>query len=504
MFVVLFVTQILGYWFHNLTIMTDIASNRNNDMLSHDGHLYWLDKLIANETKKSWRCATRLANGKRCQGRVYTDLDNRSVTVVSAHGAHTGDAARVEVARAITTMKRRAVDTQEIPTQIRTNTLQNMTLAARARLPDKAATTKRIQRVRQVVNAAPAQPVDRASIEIPESFQEYEHNPGQVENFLLSDSGVGDQDRILIFGRASSQQWISHVQKIYVDGTFSLAPSLFAQIFVLMAERNGFVIPILYALLPNKQQVTYTRMLQMIRTAWPEFNPEIVSLDYEIAIVNAFNGVFPGIQLHGCLFHLVQNVKRRLSSEGLMQRYVNDADFALQARMIPALAFVPIDNLVDAVDSLRGIIDDDTEEPEPPIDADLMPILDSFESTYIGRLVRLNRRSRPTFSPEMWSCYERTLNDEARTNNYAEAAHRRLQAEFGVDHPTLWKFIDGLRTVQKSTDQIYEEFVRGDSPPRKRNKYQQMDARILRIVESFESREIVEYLRGIASNFMMD
>jgi hypothetical protein len=186
-----------------------------------------------------------------------------------------------------------------------------------------------------------------------------------------------------------------------------------------------------------------------------------------------------------------------------MHRYNTEADFALEARMIVALAFIPIESLENAIDALRGVTDDD-EDNEPKIDEQLVIILDYFEDNYLGKMRRNNRRDRPMFQPQTWSCYERTLNNEARTNNFAEAAHRRLQANFGVDHPTLWKFIDGLRSVQKSTDQLYEEFVRGSQPPRKRTKYQQADERILNLVEDFENREIIEYLRGIAHNFVMD
>lgn len=270
-----------------------ILSKRDREVFSHGGHLYWFDKLISAGTIKSWRCAKRLANGKKCCGRVYTNLDDEFLRVAKDHAAHEGDAAGVEVARALTELKRRAVETQEIPSQIRTNALQNLSQAARGRFPNKAATNKVIHRARGNANAAPAQPVDRASIVIPDNYQNYEYEPGQFENFLTADSG--DENRILIFGRQDIETWIGRVKKIYVDGTFRLAPSLFSQIFVVMAERGGFVIPTLYALLPNKQQVTYSRMIQLILNAFPNFCPEAISLDFDV--INSFASAFAGSEL---------------------------------------------------------------------------------------------------------------------------------------------------------------------------------------------------------------
>ena len=104
----------------------------------------------------------------------------------------------------------------------------------------------------------------------------------------------------------------------------------------------------------------------------------------------------------------------------------------------------------------------------------------------------------------MWSCYERTINGQQRTNSHAEAAHKRLQTELQMDHPSIWKFIDGLKRIQKGRDVFYERMIAGQPPPAKRRKYRQADERLLNLVRDYENRPILEYLRGIAHNFEMN
>lgn len=62
---------------------------------------------------------------------------------------------------------------------------------------------------------------------------------------------------------------LEDVTHIYVDGTFKLAPLIFKQIYVVLAEKNGYVFPLLYCLLVNKQRHTYERLFDLIHTTWP-------------------------------------------------------------------------------------------------------------------------------------------------------------------------------------------------------------------------------------------
>ena len=87
-------------------------------------------------------------------------------------------------------------------------------------------------------------------------------------------------------------------------------------------------------------------------------------------------------ELHGCLFHLTKSMRRQLSENGLLQRYNVEPRFALHARIIAALSFVPIDNLDDAFDALSNQLANE-----------LTPILNWLEDNYIGRSGRDNCRT---------------------------------------------------------------------------------------------------------------
>ena len=110
--------------------------------------------------------------------------------------------------------------------------------------------------------------------------------------------------------------------------------------------------------------------------------------------------------------------------------------------MISALAFVKPQDVKDYANDLWEVIPEELE-----------PIMDWFESNYIGLwkeksdpqqfFVHCNfagkdrRQGRrvvhvpPRFPVELWNVYDRTIANQHRTNNYAEAGNRRISAEIG-------------------------------------------------------------------------
>lgn len=77
----------------------------------------------------------------------------------------------------------------------------------------------------------------------------------------------------------------------FADGTFSIAPSLFSQIYVILAKKPQGVHPVLYALLPNKQNTTCVRIFELLKEIKPNLKPTSINCDFEQAAHSAMKEV---------------------------------------------------------------------------------------------------------------------------------------------------------------------------------------------------------------------
>lgn len=188
--------------------------------------MFIFDGESADGEKSYYRCRRR---NMKCKARIHVGLNNVVVKTIGEH-SHESSAATLEVAAVVTGVKRRAAESQEIPSVVINNCGRNLSVAGQGICPSDKAMKMTIRRARKQNANAPAAPENLTDLEIPEVYREYNVEEGVTENFLLGDSGA-DEQRILIFGRRrgldTSETW-------YADGTFTITPTLFGQVFVIM------------------------------------------------------------------------------------------------------------------------------------------------------------------------------------------------------------------------------------------------------------------------------
>jgi hypothetical protein len=71
----------------------------------------------------------------------------------------------------------------------------------------------------------------------------------------------------------------------------------------------------IYALLPNKQEKTYSRLLEILKTD-VQNEPVYIGLDFEQAIINSIRFILPDKTIHACYFHFRQNLWRQIQAFG--------------------------------------------------------------------------------------------------------------------------------------------------------------------------------------------
>jgi MULE transposase domain len=274
--------------------------------------------------------------------------------------------------------------------------------------------------------------------------------PDEFAGMVLYDSGPAD-NRIILLGCPELLDGLARSECWLADGTFKVVSSILFQLYTIHFHFRQGMNPVgLYCLLSNKTEDTYDAVLHVVRRVLvPSASPGRILLDFERAAMNAFDISYPDAVISGCYFHICQSVLRKTNEVGLKAVYENDIAVCLYIRCLPALAFVPETDVLEAFDIL---------EDSQPQDIDHLDELTSyFEHTYVrGRRQRgRGDHYAPALFPlRSWNQFKAGAEGIARTTNSVEGWHRSIQSLFGCHHPTLWKFLTGLkadRAQQKAT-----------------------------------------------------
>lgn len=459
--------------------MEFVESNKGFRKLHHEGYIYVKQKSNLSNVV-TYECSQR-RRSSLCKAKLKLKNDE-IIGTVNSH-SHAPDASAIEISKTLKRMKNLSKTTLETPHQIISKCTAGISETVAANLPTIHHLKRNLRQCRQRTQNTIPLPLSTEELVIPKEYTTTKAN----EDFLLFDSGcIGP--RTLVFGTKKNLSYLKDSQHWFMDGTFSVTPSLFAQLYTIHAYVNGRTIPCLYCLLPNKKQATYTLLLAEINKMIYGLNPTSIMIDFEKAMINSINSIFPHAAVKGCFFHLSQNLYRKIQELGLSEKYRQEETFSLQMRMISALAFCPPDEVADRFDLLVENLSDDAT-----------PVLDYFEDTYIGRL-RVSGRKPPLFEISLWNMFTRTDDELPKTNNAIEGWHRSLKSLFQCCHPNIWMFLNIIQDIQQYHETKAIQELSGHQQESKKKRYKDLAARIKNITTNCKSYNRQDYLKCVALN----
>ena len=180
-------------------------------------------------------------------------------------------------------------------------------------LPSRNALKQLSRRVRRTAGNVIPEPLNLHELVLPEALTKLDDGT----EFLQYDSEGEEGPRIIIFATSKNLDLLSRCKKLMSDGTFSTAPRHFCQLYTIHGEimetttdEKPAVFPLVFALLENKTQETYTRLLTTLNRIKP-LSPDLWITDFEKAAINSIELIFPGTT-RGCFFHLQQSLYRKV------------------------------------------------------------------------------------------------------------------------------------------------------------------------------------------------
>ncbi|CAF4368619.1 unnamed protein product [Rotaria sp. Silwood2] len=455
-------------------------------MLLYESYIYTLERSTTN--KLIFRCRNR-----DCKARCHTNLSMDTFLSPPTAHSHAPNPDIIPAIQLKIDIKARAAITDEPTSSILHTALRTYPLSAAGQLPKTDALILTIRRQR----AAPTLDPDGR---IPEKLRKTDRG----EDFILFES-----EELIIFTTKTNLSILKQYKHWFADGTFKVCPDEFYQLFTLHAMMTNSIIPLVYGLLIGKSTNDYNLFFEKVLEQ-DDFQPQSIMTDFEAGTIKSVKEMLPNVQHKGCLFHFGQAVWRQVQSKGLTTKYREDEYFRLNVKKLIALAFVPVGDVTTAFDLVAEQFDDDADD-----------LLDYFEKTWIGERKRRGKffviaekfftvwyllgtgRKNPQFQHQLWNIYDRVVAGVPRSNNAVEGWHNAFASRVSINHPNIIKLTEKIRREQSKFEIDIAKILQGHQVKTQKACYRKLDERIERVLTTYDSSQLDQYLSNIAANISL-
>ena len=171
--------------------------------------------------------------------------------------------------------------------------------------------------------------------------------------------------RLIIYTTDENLKLLAKSRSIYGDGTWSTAPKIFRQLYIIMGVAFGIALPLAFSLTTHRDTKTYQQMLSKLRDKMISLNADVriknFNIDFELAMRTAVTNVFgDGINIHMYYFHLCQALFRQIQKNCLTKFYSSE-DLRDEFTLICCIVMCPPEKVINAYEELYATLTDEAK-----------------------------------------------------------------------------------------------------------------------------------------------
>ena len=451
--------------------MKFIRLNKTNIYVEEEEIIYKKDKQGKNGVDY-YRCSEK---GCFCRGKVINEKFHSTNDLVHFHRLHNSDA---EYHLKLNELKAQVMSQKQTTVRkIYRLALRDMNFEMSGRF-DYKKVRHGLQRLRR--KQMPPCPDLQTMISLLENNNVVRKNYGMMRSNPFYQGTINDN--ILVFANLEVVEKLPQNIQIYVDATFKVCPFKAYQLIIVMAEVAGSPRPIIYGIMPGKEQKLYETFFHFIKHAVLIYGnkrrkPISAMADFERGLRNAIIKNFPNIQVLGCNFHHVKALKQRArKTHGLSTKIFKNSQHHFILKCFMRISLLPINRIDAGLEQLKRYI-----ASMPDIASDFNSFITYYESTWFWRYDRQD-----------WSvsdAFRRTNNNIEGLNSYIKKLIPR--------HPSPYEFLDRLLDLSYETSSSLSSALYNVCRPKDRSK---LTAALREYVQKLNNNEISElrFLKALA------
>ena len=249
----------------------------------------------------------------------------------------------------------------------------------------------------------------------------------------------------LIFVNRYGTTTIDDCSWFSMDGTFKIVPrqgQIFnlrsSQVFNIIADYNGHAILLFTVVMTSRRLALYEKVLDVIKTHFPNFKPLQMMADFEVAMRTAFISRFPSSRLYGCRFHFAKAIYARVKNVLGLGPYLRPRGNKTQKAL---------SHLVRQYMSLPLLRPEDMKGQVERIGKEIRALATAHCTAKVVR--SFNRLHN--YICKYWMQYQGPANVSVfgathKTNNIHERLNASLNGQI-LCHPTLFTFLNRMKTL---------------------------------------------------------